>query len=173
MSHDSTERLLLAERQFSELANQLQKLKSAAQSIELAGKATSEMRELAESAVRTAGDLGDKIHEAAVIIEKQNIPQHLREKETRQNTKFQELMEQVASLSRSAEATAAHLRQIQSATNTGLMTLSQSLQSHAETTTTALSQSQAELGTLRRLVIAFALLQLGTMGAVLFLISKR
>ena len=86
-------RLLTAEKQFSELADQLQKLKSAAQAIEQAGHATGQMRALAESAIATASSLGEKISQTTEVIEKQNIPERLLENEARLNSKLLELKE--------------------------------------------------------------------------------
>lgn len=90
----SAERLLTAEKQFSELAEQLQKLKTAAQAIEQAGHATGQMRALAESAIATAASLGEKISHTTEFLEKQNIPERLLENESRLNAKFLELKEQ-------------------------------------------------------------------------------
>jgi hypothetical protein len=89
----SADRLLAAEKQFSELADQLQKLKSAAQAIEQAGHATGQMRALAESAIATATSLGEKIGHTTEVIERQNIPERLLENESRLTAKFLELKE--------------------------------------------------------------------------------
>lgn len=99
----SADRLLAAEKQFSELADQLQKLKSAAQAIEQAGHATGQMRALAESAIATASSLGEKIGHTAQVIEKQNIPERLLENESRLNLKLLEINDLGQSLLRSAE----------------------------------------------------------------------
>jgi hypothetical protein len=100
---NSAARLLSAEKQFSELADQLQKLKSAAQAIEQAGHATGQMRALAESAIATASSLGEKIGHTTEVIEKQNIPERLLENESRINTKFSELKDMASASIRAAE----------------------------------------------------------------------
>ncbi len=141
MSNASTERLLLAERQFSELAEQLSKLKSAAQTIEQAGKATGEMRELAESAIRTADELGHKIHATAEILQKHNLPQHLREGEERQNTKFSKLMNQVANLELECEEATSQIV----ASQKQLQVLVEAQKIHSEKLSSAISQTEASL----------------------------
>lgn len=173
MSNDTSERLLLAERQFSELAEQLKKLKTAAQSIEQAGKATGQMRELAESAIKTAGDLGTRIHETAEILQKQNIPMHLREKEERQNTKFQDLMANLASLAKQSDALMDLLHQSRNAMNEGLEKLGQGQQKHAEDSTDFFSTTRKELSAIKRIAVAFAFIQFGALGAILWLLAKR
>ena len=99
----SAQRLLNAEKQFSELADQLQNLKSAAQAIEQAGHATDQMRALAESAIATASSLGAKISETADILQKQNIPERLLEKESRLNAKFLDVKTVVLAADQKAE----------------------------------------------------------------------
>jgi hypothetical protein len=105
----SAQRLLNAEKQFSELADQLQNLKSAAQAIEQAGHATDQMRALAESAIATASSLGAKISETADILQKQNIPERLLEKEARLNSKFIEIKAAVSEVDQKAIAAASSL----------------------------------------------------------------
>ena len=105
----SAQRLLNAEKQFSELADQLQNLKSAAQAIEQAGHATDQMRALAESAIATASSLGAKISETADILQKQNIPERLLEKEARLNSKFTEIKAAVSEVDQKASAAASSL----------------------------------------------------------------